>query len=262
MNRRNKGKTPFSPVGFGDPYERPAPAGAGRGPWHSMAWGAGVCGAFPFVGALWLPFYVMSAWHNPQILKSEILGWVLLGTLPLVPCAVALSRAGRAWQRVAVVVLPPIIVGALSLFLFLLVGFVGGFRGFGYGIVFALLFLYFLVGFVGLAVGAIGVLLGLASLGPCWRRGDAEGRALALLGLAPALGALGFWSAVTVSSRYPGFAAALDPSWLFRWEYLLAVVAVGLAAGALHVLAARRRPVRPKPFPTGDDVGGISREAS
>ena len=223
---RGESGKPMNDFEFRGPGEKAASAGAGRGPWRRMAYAAGYCGAYPFGGDVFLPYYLWSEWGNHRVPKSELLGWVLLGTLPLVPFAVAMFRVpGDAWRRVLPVVIVAILLGAISVVFFCIV-----------------VALY-------LAVGAVGLLLGLASVGPCWRRGDAEGRALALLGLAPALGVLGF---VTVDRfrtprMYTGHQSDLDlwlDLWLLRWENLLAMVAVGLAVGALRLFRLRRRLAR------------------
>ena len=101
-----------------------------------------------------------------------------------------------------------------------------------------------------LTAAVLGLLFGLLALGPCWWQGDAEGRALALLGIARAFSVLGYLAADWVARRSREIATAWEVvSWLFRWEYLLALVAVGFGIGALRLFwAGRRRPGRFKPL--------------
>ena len=91
----------------------------------------------------------------------------------------------------------------------------------------------------------LGLLYGLAALGAMLvagrRRGASPGP--------PRPGPRGLWllagsAAGRVSRHYPGLTVAPDLSWLLRREYLLALVAVGLAVGVLHVFRLRRRHAR------------------
>jgi hypothetical protein len=146
---------------FRVPRRKVAPTDPGAGPWRSVARLAGFFGALPFGFA---PFFLAIEWKDTETPASIFLLVVLLGTLSLAPCAVALSRAGRdARCRTLILAIPAMVVGAYSLFVPPL------------GL------------FVFLGAFGLGLLLGLAALVPCWRRGDAQGRALALLGIAPAL---------------------------------------------------------------------------
>ncbi len=127
-----------------------------------------------------------------------------------------MGKAGRAWMRAVVLLVPAMAAGAFSSYLY-----------------------FFLGNTVYLMAGIAGLLLGLTAIGPCWWRSDAEGTAFAVLGLAPAIWLLAWRAEERVALRYPEFAASLDLSWPLKWEYLLALAAVTLGGGGFWLFRAR-----------------------
>ena len=80
--------------------------------------------------------------------------------------------------------------------------------------------------------------------GPAGGRATPRGEPWPSSARPPRFWLLAGWAAGWVSRDYPGLTVAPDLSWLLRREYLLALVAVGLAVGVLHVFRLRRRHAR------------------
>jgi hypothetical protein len=129
----------------------------------SLAAWAGFCGAIPFGLCFWIPILMLSgAPATFSHLDLSGLLWGLISALPLIPFLISLALIDRRdWPRIL-----GIIFGGLC---------VGGASG--------ILFLFAFV--VILPAAALGLVLGLVKLLPCWWNGDAAGRALALLGMTP-----------------------------------------------------------------------------
>lgn len=207
----------------------------GRRPSGRLAAWAGLFGAIPFglgVSILVLTFLSAAGPNRPPFAESllSVISVTVWVGLPLVPFAVAMTRVdGRGWLRVLGAVVPGLVMGAGSLFL------------------------GFLVGLVLLPAGLLGLGFGLITVGPCWSRGDAAGRALALLGVAPTLLLGTAWVAEQCSRALPPDAATRFAPWVVPLE-LTGGVVVCLAALALVVFRARRRTLTGvKPTPRGWD---------
>jgi len=228
-----------------EPREKAVATGPDEDIWRLIAYYAGLFGAF-FYGPALFGLVVWMGMSCEGQFSLSVRG-VLLGVsvaVPLAPFAIALARAGwDVFTRVVVAALPGLVVGVV-----------------------AFVPIYFILGWLMHATaGVLGLVLGLLALGPCSWRGDAQGRALALLGIAPAFSVLAYWATDRDLSQYPRVAAAWDVvSRLFRWEYLLALVAFGLGIGALRLFRVRRRRTgRSKPLQRNrDDLDAASPEVS
>jgi len=146
-------------------------SGEGRG----LAYLAGLCGAWFFTPLLWMPIPLILSIRRGLMGPEDIVYYLIhaaVSALALAPFGIALVWARRELRKRAMIAAAHgVIVGSLLCILF----FSGG-------------FLFILIGFiVWLAPGVLGPVFGLVALAFCWRRGDAQGRALALLGIAPAM---------------------------------------------------------------------------
>jgi hypothetical protein len=144
-------------------------SGQNRDVWRGLAYCAGLAGTFFFSPALLWPIdeiLRLSQGDGAAYItgRNYLLG-ALVGALALVPFRIALVRAGRdIRRRVMIAVLPGLIVGLVLSPMFYAGGFI-----------------------LWMAACVLGPVFGLLALGPCWWRGDTQGRALALLGIAPAI---------------------------------------------------------------------------
>ncbi len=135
---------------------------------------AGLFGAWFFTPFTWWPITMISSYRR-GLSGLEVLNDYLIlaapGALALAPFGIALVRARREHRKRAMIAAAQgVIVGCAPTIVF----FSGG-------------FLFVLGFFVWLAPSVLGPVFGLLALTLCWRRGDARGRAPALLGIAPAI---------------------------------------------------------------------------
>jgi hypothetical protein len=224
------------------PLEADVAIGHGSGVWRGLANCAGQFGAFCASPAIWPPFGLIFvlfdrsgnlAFRLLQLdsLSRQELFCLIVGTASLVPFGIALARGrGDFRRRILVTVCPGLVVGlAVYRGMTQLLG-LGGFAF--YALVWSI-------------AGLIGSGFGLLALGPCWRRGDTEGRALALLGIAPAIAMLlgeallRLWEVRYITAAWERI------SWLLQGEDSIAAVVVVLKIGALLLVGAGYR--RPGP---------------
>jgi hypothetical protein len=135
--------------------------------WQSSsvaAW-AGFCGAIPLGLCLWIPVAILSGDATQQgKLDVRAILWLLVSALPLIPFLISLAFIDRPdWPRVLGIILIGLCVGGSSAILYL--------------------FAFFAI----IPAVALGLVLGLVKLLPCWWQGDVAGRSLSLLGITPAM---------------------------------------------------------------------------
>jgi hypothetical protein len=225
-----------------EPREEDVAIGHGSGVWRGLANCAGQFGAFCVSPAIWPPFglifLLFDRSGNPAFrllqldsLSRQELFCLIVGTSSLVPFAIALARA--RWhirRRILVTVCPGLVVGLVVYRVMIQLLGLGGYAF--YALVWSI-------------AGLIGGGFGLLALGPCWRRGDSQGRALALLGIAPVIAMplgealLRLWAAPYITSAWEWI------SWLLQGENTIAAVVVVLKIGALLLVGAGYR--RPGP---------------
>jgi hypothetical protein len=223
-----------------EPREEEVAIGQGSGVWRGLANCAGQFGAFCVSPAIWPPFGLIfllfdrsgnldfRLWQLDSLSRQELFV-LIVGTLSLIPFAIALARARRDFRRpILVTVCPGLVVGLVVYPLMVRLLGLGGLAF--YAVVWSI-------------AGLIGCGFGLLVLGPCWWRGDTQGRALALFGIAPVIAMpLGealtrLWEAGYITSFWERI------SWLFQGEETIAAIVVVLKIGALlPVGAGYRRP--------------------
>jgi hypothetical protein len=144
-------------------------SGVGRG----FAYLAGLFGAWFFTPLLWLPIQALAFRRGRGGLGDFMmiyLGLVAVSALALAPFGIAVVRAKRVLRKRAMIAA---VHGAIVGLALCIPFFSGSFNLLGC--------------MVWLAPGVLGPVFGLLALASCWRRGDPPCRALALLGIAPAV---------------------------------------------------------------------------